>query len=609
MSVFLFALLLIQYCYGFCDPSNVTCWPSADEIATLQEVLGGELLLPSDDNFNKSNSKNPYIDTRPYFVLLVANKNDIINSLSFVRDHDLELSIFSTGHSTSGRSIGVYNNSFQINFSNKRNIELINYDNNQYAVKVETGANFGEIYSFVNDISFDNAPNDAYLIAGGDCGTVGLAGYSMGGGEPVLLRYLGLGVDSILEYEIIIANGSILIANDTHNTDLFWALRGIIFIFVFVIKCHKMFVIMQGGGGGTFGVVTNITMAVINYEDGKTEENGLTYATATYPFYDDDGGLIGDKILTHFWTKCLTMDLSHKINGHFDISINPTENAYIGLHLLYIGNLESSLNDEGMQCFFDYNSMWQIENGTDHTYYQTYQDWHENIQEDNSWNQYGFDTFVSQENITNNNNEFIQQIVNFTNELLFNVDFSGDDIDGVIDLSVILLGGKAASNDDDVSLNPAWRTPYGLDVYFMALWKNDQYDDVVTSFMNGYSNLFYEYGFGAYFNDDIENNVNWREKYWGTSNYNKLINIKNKFDPWPYLFNCFHCIGDDTETNDEGGDNKKKSLLWLVILLIVIIGLMLIMGILYYVYKRKQKEKETLNQFAMLSNVESKSIN
>ena len=256
LSNVLIFLMTVDCVCGYCNPSNITCWPSTNETNQLKNDLMGELLLPTDENFNISNSKNQFINTRPYFVLLPANKQDIIKSIYFIRKHNLELSIFSTGHSTSGRSEGIYNNSFQINFANNKKIQLIEYDRNEYAGKVETGANFGTIYSFVNEISVSNSSYDSYLIAGGNCGTVGLAGYAMGGGEPVLLRYLGLGVDSILEYEIIIANGSILIANDTHNTDLFWALKG--------------------GGGGTFGIVTNITMKVVNYEDGKTAQKGVT---------------------------------------------------------------------------------------------------------------------------------------------------------------------------------------------------------------------------------------------------------------------------------------------------------------------------------------------
>ena len=45
---------------------------------------------------------------------------------------------------------------------------------------------------------------------------------------------------ALLEAEIVTADGSVLIANSCSNPDLFWAIKG--------------------GGGGSFGVVTKITL-------------------------------------------------------------------------------------------------------------------------------------------------------------------------------------------------------------------------------------------------------------------------------------------------------------------------------------------------------------
>jgi FAD/FMN-containing dehydrogenase len=53
----------------------------------------------------------------------------------------------------------------------------------------------------------------------------------------------GLGVDNMLEYKVVTADGNLTIANAVTNPDLFWALRG--------------------GGGGTWGVVVEATMKVM----------------------------------------------------------------------------------------------------------------------------------------------------------------------------------------------------------------------------------------------------------------------------------------------------------------------------------------------------------
>jgi len=69
---------------------------------------------------------------------------------------------------------------------------------------------------------------------------VGVVGWSIGGGHGPMVPSKGLGVDNILEVELVNANGNITVANALQNSDLYWALRG--------------------GGGSTWGVITSITI-------------------------------------------------------------------------------------------------------------------------------------------------------------------------------------------------------------------------------------------------------------------------------------------------------------------------------------------------------------
>ena len=47
-------------------------------------------------------------------------------------------------------------------------------------------------------------------------------------------------MDNTVAFEVLVASGEMVTANATTNTELYWALRG--------------------GGGGTFGIITNITI-------------------------------------------------------------------------------------------------------------------------------------------------------------------------------------------------------------------------------------------------------------------------------------------------------------------------------------------------------------
>lgn len=70
--------------------------------------------------------------------------------------------------------------------------------------------------------------------------TVGLVGWATGGGHGYMTGTFGQGADNILQATLVTPTGEILTANECRNSDIFWAVRG--------------------GGGGTFGVLTDLTM-------------------------------------------------------------------------------------------------------------------------------------------------------------------------------------------------------------------------------------------------------------------------------------------------------------------------------------------------------------
>ena len=110
----------------------------------------------------------------------------------------------------------------------------------QQAVTVEAGAIWGHVYDAVTTRA-------ARYVQGGGCLTVGVAGLIQSGGFGSFSKAYGMAAASLLEAEIVTADGAVRIANACTNPDLFWGLKG--------------------GGGGSLGVVTRLTLRTHDLPD------------------------------------------------------------------------------------------------------------------------------------------------------------------------------------------------------------------------------------------------------------------------------------------------------------------------------------------------------
>lgn len=90
---------------------------------------------------------------------------------------------------------------------------------------------------------------------GGVARPTGIAGLTLGGGHGFLMRRFGLACDNLTSVDIVTADGKLITASSTQNSDLFWAVRG---------------------GGGNFGIVTSFEFQLYPLTPGAGRAAGLS---------------------------------------------------------------------------------------------------------------------------------------------------------------------------------------------------------------------------------------------------------------------------------------------------------------------------------------------
>jgi FAD/FMN-containing dehydrogenase len=187
-------------------------------------ALRGPLIQPGDPDYDAARTVwNAMIDRRPALIARCAGAADVIAAVTFAREHGRLLSIKGGGHNVAGTAVG--DDGLMLDLSAMKGIRI---DPLRRTARAEPGLTWGEL----------DAEAQAFGLAtiGVDVSSVGIAGLTLGGGFGWLVRSYGLACDTLLSVDIVTADGRLLTASATENTDLFWGLRG---------------------GGGNFGVVTS----------------------------------------------------------------------------------------------------------------------------------------------------------------------------------------------------------------------------------------------------------------------------------------------------------------------------------------------------------------
>ncbi len=303
-------------------------WPADEKWRQLNKAVNGNLIKvespftacknPVDNTACKElfkNLKNPYyIGDNPALtqttgwldawhtepsVYAVAAKNtaDVIAAVNFARTNNLRLVVKGGGHSYQGTSNAQDSLLIWTRAMNKIVVHesfvahgCESKQSPQPAVTIEAGALWLQAYNEVTT-------KRGRYVQGGGCATVGVAGLIQSGGFGSFSKNYGIAAAALLEAEIVTADGSVEIVNACEKPDLFWALKG--------------------GGGGSFGVITKLTLRTRELPEkfgavfGKIKANG-----------DASFKLLIQQILNQYDTQLFNPHWGETISFHTDNSVN-----------------------------------------------------------------------------------------------------------------------------------------------------------------------------------------------------------------------------------------------------------------------------------------------
>ncbi|KAJ6157306.1 isoamyl alcohol oxidase [Penicillium chermesinum] len=478
----------------------------------------------------------------PAYSIKATNADDVAAGIKFAKEHNVRLVVKLTGHDLEHRSQGYGSLSIWVR-SIQNGLKLqdkftsadgsCNSDWTGSAVQINGGYLWVDIYKFAGD--------RGYHVVGGADRTVGtIGGYLQGGGHGALSHFHGLATDQVLEYQVVLASGELVVANACQNTDLFTALRG--------------------GGGGTFGVVISATIKA--YKDQPVLLHNLEVIALPDDSFEDNVNELYK----------VTTDILSEYPGLSDAGWAGTAWFTVGEGLAYYGHPFLSLLEDNSTAAVDkakkamedkiLSKLTKYENGA-------------TLKIESQWKQYNsFRDYIflppfnpipaGGTSIMSSwlfDRKSLESPSGNTTQLLQTLNSGNDNIPlmtpgGGATLFNLVAGGKVLDEVPHTSVSPAWRRAYLL-VEQIDTWPKNWGPEAIKEKIDRATHTKlkamkdFSPGMGTYSNEADPYDPDWKQSWWG-DNYDFLLSVKEKYDP-DRVFWTWKSVGNDGWGEVKGG--------------------------------------------------------
>ncbi|CAL2077963.1 FAD-dependent oxidoreductase [Tenacibaculum sp. 190524A02b] len=201
------------------------CLPSNVEISTnwgsLEDVF---------QHTKKSQIFNRRLQFNPFVIVFCEQESDVLTTYQAAKNNNLPIKVRAGGHDHEGECTGT--NIVLIDVSKMSEAKQVKIDPATKVAHIPPGIRFQTLTS-------ELAKHDV-MIPHGTCATVGISGFTMGGGWGPWTRKEGMCCEHLVGANIILGDGTLhkIEAKGNEVPELLWALRG--------------------GGGLSYGIVTEL---------------------------------------------------------------------------------------------------------------------------------------------------------------------------------------------------------------------------------------------------------------------------------------------------------------------------------------------------------------
>jgi len=188
-------------------------------------------LFPNSTNytFQATNFWDKRSDLLPTCIFLPTDVDHIVSAVKIFHDEDAQFAIRGGGHMNYPGSNNIDGGVLMtLTGLSQRTVSA-----DRSSIAVGPGNQWVDVYAALDPYGLD--------AIGGRLKTIGVPGLTLIGGFHYFNNKYGWAMDSVLSYDVVLGNGTLVTANRTSHSDLFWALKG---------------------GANNFGIVTNFVLRV-----------------------------------------------------------------------------------------------------------------------------------------------------------------------------------------------------------------------------------------------------------------------------------------------------------------------------------------------------------